>query len=490
MPKVRRQAPSDVASPARPKRKPSRPRKARAPGPFNNRKADDFKFKDPALGVLLKELQGDAAMLERAPQAVDRLVTIFGTARAKPEPGQNGYADWVYAEALGEALREAGFSLSTGAGPGAMEAPMRGHSRRDAELDAAAGRSIGWEPGEPGLEGANIVLPHEQKANPYVAPDRLQTYNLFMFRMQFLFRDNVRPVVPVEGAVSPKLATPGGFGTIAEHFMYLAMRTQGTATEELMFLAHDDFFRELNAAFVPFLNDDAELKDLANVLAGDPKSVVKRLLELEPPDRVIDHSDTVPRMRDDLERGLVALDGKKSAVAFFSGEGPRSKAAAALMEQIAEGAAKAGKAVRIGGSAVGDEAVVRGARRANPKAEVQAFALSEGGVERKDVDYTRVHDPLVLRQLMNTNVDAIVCTPESALQIAMLFTTATDIQTGKMKPKPIVVLDPDGQFEQLKAELARTLHSKERQYIKLDDLDLFTTVKSDPSVALRALNLA
>jgi len=495
MPRVRR--PSTTTDVRTAPAKAKRPRKkAAADARFSNGKADTFKLKDPALAQLLTNLHADAAKLERVPQAVDRLVTIFGTARSKPTPGENGYADWVFAEKLGAALRDAGFSISTGAGPGAMEAPMVGHARRDAELDVIAGRTVGWEAGEPGREGANILLPHEQKATEHIPTDRLLTFDLFTYRMQFLFRDNVVPVDLLErlergeAPVSPKLATPGGFGSIAEYFMYVAMRTHGSATEELLFPAHDDFFQQLNDAFTPFVTDEGERRDLDKIFIGNVDEVVQYIMSMPPATRRIDHDQVVPRMRDDLEAGLVKLDGRPNAVAFFSGEGPRSHSTTKLVEQIAAGAAKAGKPVRVSGSPVGDDAVIRGAQQADPDAEIQAFALHGSKVpDDGEVEYTRVRDPLVLRQLMNTNVDAIVTTPEGALQIAMLFTAATDMQTGKMEKKPIVVLDPDGKFEALKAQLEKSLLSQDRRYIGLADLDLFTVVKDDPKQALSVMGL-
>jgi predicted Rossmann-fold nucleotide-binding protein len=68
----------------------------------------------------------------------------------------------------------------------------------------------------------------------------------------------------------------------------------------------------------------------------------------------------------------------------------------------------------------------------------------------------------------------------------LLFTTVTDIQTGKMPRIPIVVLDPDGKFEALKQTLRHLMLSKGRQYIDPSDLDLFC-VTNDPIQALRIL---
>jgi predicted Rossmann-fold nucleotide-binding protein len=454
-------------------------------------KADDFTLKDAELAQLLSELQGDAATLEKVPQGVDRLVTIFGTARSRPVPGENGYPDYVWSERLGAELRKAGYSISTGAGPGGMEAPQKGHADMDAQLDMKAGRPIGWQAGEPEREGANILLPNEQGATPFIPADHLSTFRRFLFRMEFLFRDNVRPTehAPAPSAarhLSPKLGTPGGFGTVAELFTYLAMKSHGQASEPLLFGSHDDFFRRFNAAFTPFMNE-REKPDLDHVFT-DPKKLVKSMSKMEPADTHIETAQVTPRMLDDLELGLTRLDGKPKAVAFFAGMGPRSEATAHTVEGIAEALTRAGMAVRVSGSPVADEAVLRGVYRVNPKAEVQAFALADAPVSDHDgLEYTRVHDVLVLRELMNTNIRAIVTTPEGAKQIALLFTAACDIQTGKLPKLPIVVLDPDGKFADLKAELGKIMLSDERRYINPEDLELFT-ITDDPSVAIAALN--
>ncbi len=73
-------------------------------------------------------------------------VTVFGSARFK-----EGHEYYELSRKVGAAIAKLGFSTLTGGGPGVMEAANRGAFE-------AGGKSI----------GCNIVLPFEQKPNPYV----------------------------------------------------------------------------------------------------------------------------------------------------------------------------------------------------------------------------------------------------------------------------------------------------------------------------------
>jgi hypothetical protein len=73
-------------------------------------------------------------------------VTVFGSARFS-----EGTPEYELGVELGRELARAGFAVVTGGGPGLMEAANRGAAE-------AGGVSI----------GLNIILPHEQGANPYV----------------------------------------------------------------------------------------------------------------------------------------------------------------------------------------------------------------------------------------------------------------------------------------------------------------------------------
>lgn len=115
-------------------------------------------------------------------------VTIFGSARTKP-----GEKYYTQAEELGRMLAEEDFSVITGGGPGIMEAANKGAFE-------AGGQTV----------GLNIVLPFEQKLNPYTT---------IHINFRYFF---VRKVMFVKYAMS-YVIFPGGFGTMDELFEALTL---------------------------------------------------------------------------------------------------------------------------------------------------------------------------------------------------------------------------------------------------------------------------
>ena len=110
-------------------------------------------------------------------------VTIFGSARVKP-----GHAYYKMAEEIAYKLVQHGYGVITGGGPGIMEAGNKG-------AKSAGGKSV----------GLNIYLPHEQKGNPYIDPDKLITFDYFFVRKVMFMKYSQGFIV-----------MPGGFGTIDE----------------------------------------------------------------------------------------------------------------------------------------------------------------------------------------------------------------------------------------------------------------------------------
>jgi uncharacterized protein (TIGR00730 family) len=119
----------------------------------------------------------------RALHFVGPCVTVFGSARF----GET-HPHYVLAREMGRRLAGLGMTTMTGGGPGIMEAANRG--ARDAN-----GRSI----------GCNIVLPMEQKPNPYL--DTFIEFRYFFVRKVMLVKYSYAFVV-----------LPGGFGTLDELF--------------------------------------------------------------------------------------------------------------------------------------------------------------------------------------------------------------------------------------------------------------------------------
>lgn len=110
-------------------------------------------------------------------------VTVFGSARFTEE---HPYYD--LARRVGDGIARMGFTVMTGGGSGVMEGANRGARE-------AGGRSV----------GCNIVLPFEQKPNPYL--DRWVNIRYFFVRKVLLSKYSYAFVV-----------LPGGFGTLDELF--------------------------------------------------------------------------------------------------------------------------------------------------------------------------------------------------------------------------------------------------------------------------------
>src|SRR5436190_18972454 len=110
-------------------------------------------------------------------------VTVFGSARFKPN-----HRYYKLAREVGSELARAGFATLTGGGPGVMEAANRGARE-------AGGAS----------HGLNIILPHEQSANPYV--DSSIEFHYFFTRKVCLVKYSCAFIV-----------MPGGLGTMDEMF--------------------------------------------------------------------------------------------------------------------------------------------------------------------------------------------------------------------------------------------------------------------------------
>ena len=125
---------------------------------------------------------------EAVAQIPNPTVSIFGSARVR-----EGHPAYEAARATARRFAEAGWSVVTGGGPGAMEAANRGARE-------GGGFSVGF----------NIELPHEQFTNHYV--DIEVTFNHFYARKVMFVKSAEAFVI-----------FPGGFGTLDELFEALTL---------------------------------------------------------------------------------------------------------------------------------------------------------------------------------------------------------------------------------------------------------------------------
>jgi predicted Rossmann-fold nucleotide-binding protein len=162
-------------------------------------------------------------------------------------------------------------------------------------------------------------------------------------------------------------------------------------------------------------------------------------------------------------------------VAILGGAGPISTGVAGLVAEVGAELAGASIPARVGGSPVLDAVVYRGVKAAKPDAEVQAFALDGDPVaDASGMKHLRVHDFLVLNELVATGARGLVVVPDGSRPLATLFISACDLQTRQIEPLPLVVIDPEGRFAQLRRVMRDCMLSASRRYIDPGDLDLFT----------------
>ncbi len=122
-----------------------------------------------------------------------RKVSVFGSARTKEKHPQ-----YQQAKACGKALKDAGFMVITGGGPGMMQAANEG-----------AGRDVSF--------GIGINLPMEQQLNPVVHQSPRSFECQYFFTRKFFFLKESDAVI----------LTPGGFGTFDESFELLTLLQTG-----------------------------------------------------------------------------------------------------------------------------------------------------------------------------------------------------------------------------------------------------------------------
>jgi uncharacterized protein (TIGR00730 family) len=164
----------------------------------------DFKY---SVNVLMEFIKGFRTL-----HFVGPCVTVFGSARFK-----EGHKYYEQARKISGEIAKLGFTIMTGGGPGIMEAANRGAKE-------VGGRSV----------GCNIVLPSEQKPNPYL--DKWVSIKYFFVRKTLLIKYSYAFVV-----------MPGGFGTMDEYFEAITLIQTKKISQFPIIIMDREFHKQLLA---------------------------------------------------------------------------------------------------------------------------------------------------------------------------------------------------------------------------------------------------
>lgn len=170
-------------------------------------------------------------------------VTVFGSARF-----QEGNEYYELARKVSYKLAKEGFAIMTGGGPGIMEAGNRGAKE-------AGGISV----------GCNIVLPHEQKENPYL--DHFVNIDYFFVRKELLRKYSFAFVI-----------LPGGFGTLDEFFETVTL-VQTLKIDKMPIVV-------MGVEYHKFIKDHIDLMRVTKTISEED---LKLILFSDNTDEVIEH---------------------------------------------------------------------------------------------------------------------------------------------------------------------------------------------------------
>lgn len=166
------------------------------------------KEEEKSLELINKELKSGFDFIQK----YDKSVTFFGSARFKEDDEHSQEAETL----AQKIVKELGYTVITGGGPGIMQAANKGASQ-------AGGASL----------GLTIKLPHEQVTNPYVK-EEVGFYYFFTRKTIMTF------------AAEAYLFFPGGFGTLDEFFEILTLVQTKKIPPVPIILVGKDFWDPLN----------------------------------------------------------------------------------------------------------------------------------------------------------------------------------------------------------------------------------------------------
>ena len=181
--------------------------------------------------------------------AIGPCISIFGSARTKPEDKYYKLAEEIAAEIV-----DRGYGVITGGGPGIMEAANKGANKKN-------GKSV----------GLCIKLPFEDTNNKFIDKDKELNFDYFFVRKVMFVRY-------AQGFV----VMPGGFGTLDEVFEAITLIQTHKVEKFPIILVSSEFWSGMLDWIKATLlkeNNNISSKDLDLIKIADTKEDVMDILE-------------------------------------------------------------------------------------------------------------------------------------------------------------------------------------------------------------------
>jgi uncharacterized protein (TIGR00730 family) len=394
-------------------------------------------------------------------------VTILGSARLK-----GGSKYYEIAKSLGSLLGKNGYTTITGGGPGIMEAANRGAFE-------VGGKSV----------GLNIELPFEQVLNTFVT----KTTSFYYF-----FTRKVMLTSPAHAFVY----FPGGFGTLDELFEVVDHMEQGFMRRSPIILVGHEFWEPV----LDFLKTRCVAKSSVKEEWIDAWHVVDSAEEAYELIAQVDMEaskeydpsicnmssesfhDTgninwkIFRIMAEMVEGFEFVSGLEKSVTVLGTKNiPEGSKYISSAEKLGKLIAESGKAVITGGKYGIAESVNKGAYESDGK----SFGISmevDGDVELNNYLTKSIifKFPFTRKMVVTAPTDAFVFYPGGFGTLHQLFEVLTMIQTKKMKPRPIILLDHD--FWQPMHSFIKKMLVHDIATISDEDDELYQIVDSEQGV--------
>ena len=180
--------------------------------------------------------------------AIGPCISIFGSARTKPEDKYYKLAEEIAAEIV-----DRGYGVITGGGPGIMEAANKGANKKN-------GKSV----------GLCIKLPFEDTNNKFIDKDKELNFDYFFVRKVMFVRY-------AQGFV----VMPGGFGTLDEVFEAITLIQTHKVEKFPIILVSSEFWAGMLDWIKETLlkENNISSKDLELIKIADTKEDVMDILE-------------------------------------------------------------------------------------------------------------------------------------------------------------------------------------------------------------------